>query len=547
MSRTLRVALAQINCLVGDIEGNAELVVARCAEARDRLRADVVAFPELTLTGYPPEDLLLRPALHERVGEALQQIRDSVRGIDVVVGLPIREEGHLYNAAVWLRDGRILGTYHKALLPNYLVFDEKRYFTPGTTPCVVEVQGVRVGLTICEDIWQPGPARQSVEAGAQLIVNINASPYHTRKHREREQVLAARVGDLHVPIVYVNLVGGQDELVFDGESLAMGRDGGLRLRAAAFEEALVGIDFDPASGDLQAAAPVRAPLEETESVYRALILGVRDYVDKNRFPGVVLGLSGGVDSGLTLAVAVDALGPERVHALMMPSRYTAPMSLEDARAEAEVLGVRYDEIPIEPAFNAFLDMLEVPFAGLPRDTTEENIQARIRGVLLMAFSNKFGWMLLTTGNKSEMAVGYATLYGDMAGGFAPLKDVAKTRVYRLAAWRNARSPVIPERVLTRPPSAELAPDQKDTDALPPYEILDPIIERFVEQDQSVDEIVAAGFERETVLRVARMVLVNEYKRRQAPPGVRITRRAFGKDRRYPITSGYLKLLDSGRA
>ncbi len=547
MSRRLRVALAQIDLRVGDIEGNAEQVVRYAAEARDRLRADLVAFPELTLTGYPPEDLLLRPALHDRIREALDRVRAEVRGIDVVVGLPINEGNNLYNGAAWLRDGAVLGTYRKALLPNYLVFDEKRYFSPGTEPCVVALRGVRIGVTICEDIWQPGPARQAVEAGAELLVNINASPYHTRKHLERERVLAARVCELRVPIAYVNLVGGQDELVFDGESLAMGRDGGLRLRAPAFEETLACIEYDPGSGELHAETPLRPPLEETESIYRALVLGVRDYVEKNRFPGVVLGLSGGIDSGLTLAIAVDALGAERVHALLMPSRFTAPMSLEDARAEAETLGVGWEEIPIEPAFDAFLDMLAGPFAGRPRDTTEENIQARIRGILLMAFYNKFGWMLLTTGNKSEMAVGYATLYGDMAGGFAPLKDVAKTRVYRLAAWRNAQSPVIPERVLRRPPSAELAPDQKDTDTLPPYEILDPIIERFVEQDQSIDEIVAAGFDRETVLRVARMVLANEYKRRQAPPGVRITRRAFGKDRRYPITSGYLKLLDSGRA
>ncbi len=545
MSRRLRVALAQINLLVGDIEGNAARVAKTAAEARDRLRADVVAFPELTLTGYPPEDLLLRPALHERVREALDRLREAVRGIDLVLGLPLREQGRLYNAAFWLRDGTVRGVYRKMLLPNYLVFDEKRYFEPGTTPCVVDVQGTRVGVTICEDIWQPGPARMAVEAGAELLVNLNASPYHTRKHAEREAVLAARVAELHVPIVYVNLVGGQDELVFDGESLAVGRDGTLRLRAPAFAEALLSVEYDVPSSDLVPAAPPRAPLEETESIYRALVLGVRDYVDKNRFPGVVLGLSGGIDSALTLAVAADALGADRVRALLMPSRYTAPMSLEDARAEAAALGVRHDEIPIEPAFGAFLDLLEPAFAGLPRDTTEENIQARIRGVLLMAFSNKFGLMLLTTGNKSEMAVGYATLYGDMAGGFAPLKDVAKTRVYRLAAWRNAQTPVIPERVLTRPPSAELAPDQKDTDSLPPYEILDPIIERFVERDQSVDEIVAAGFDRATVLRVARMILINEYKRRQAPPGVRITRRAFGKDRRYPITSGYLRLLERG--
>ena len=541
-SQELRIALAQLNLLVGDVEGNARRIVDTAREARERLHADLVIYPELALTGYPPEDLLLRPGLHTRVQRAVSAITEQVRGIDLLLGLPTRAGAFIYNSAMLLRDGEVVSTYHKQRLPNYQVFDEMRYFTPGETPCVVTVKGVRVGVTICEDIWQPGPARQAVRAGAELVVNLNASPYHLQKDRERIQVLRQRIEELDVPIVYVNQIGGQDELVFDGESLAVGRDGGLRLRAPAFEEGLYLARFAPGQGDLRPADVLVPALDEEESVYRALVLGVRDYVGKNGFDGVVLGLSGGIDSALTLAVAVDALGAGAVRALMMPSRYTAQMSLEDARREAQVLGVDYAEISIEPPFQAFVDSLSGLFAGLPVDVTEENIQARARGVLLMAVSNKLGRMVLSTGNKSEMAVGYATLYGDMAGGFAPLKDVAKTRVYRLAHYCNRDGERIPRRVIERPPSAELAPGQRDEDSLPPYEILDPILELFVEQDWPIERIVAQGFERETVLRVARMVLRNEYKRRQAPPGVRITRRAFGKDRRYPITSGFARHL-----
>lgn len=542
MARELRIALAQINLLVGDMEGNAQRIVATAQEARDRLQADLVVYPELALTGYPPEDLLLRPGLHTRVRRALATVAEAVRGIDLLIGLPTRAGALVYNSAVLLRDGEVVSTYHKQRLPNYQVFDEKRYFAPGNTPCVVMVKGVRVGVSLCEDIWEPGPARQAVRAGAELLVNLNASPYHLQKDRERVQVLRQRIEELGVPIVYVNQVGGQDELVFDGESLAMGRRGELRLRAPAFEEGLYLVSYGSAQADLDESDVLAPALEEEESIYRALVLGVRDYVGKNGFEGVVLGLSGGIDSALTLAIAVDALGARAVRALMMPSRYTSAMSLEDARREARLLGVDYAEISIEPPFQAFLDSLSGIFAGLPVDVTEENIQARTRGVLLMAVSNKMGRMVLSTGNKSEMAVGYATLYGDMAGGFAPLKDVAKTWVYRLARYCNRAAERIPLRVIERPPSAELAPDQRDEDSLPPYEILDPILELFVEQDCPIEQIVAQGFKRETVLRVARMVLRNEYKRRQAPPGIRITGRAFGKDRRYPITSGFARHL-----
>ncbi len=537
----LHIALAQINPLVGAIEANATVIIQTAAEARDRHRADLVVFPELTLTGYPPEDLLLRPSLYRRVHAALQTVRAEVRGIDVVFGLPTQVEHVTYNSAIMLRDGEVKATYHKHILPNYLVFDEKRYFSRGDSPCIVDIQGVPVGVTICEDIWQPGPARLAVEAGARLLINLNASPYHLHKYQEREAVLKQRARELAVPIIYVNQIGGQDELVFDGESMVMGARGALKLRAPAFREGIFTVKYALRQQDiLESETPVPA-LPEDESIYRALVLGVRDYVDKNGFEGVVIGLSGGIDSALTLAIAVDALGADRVVAVMMPTRYTSEMSLEDAREQAECLRVRYHELPIELIFAAFLELLAAPFAGLPTDTTEENIQARIRGVVLMAFSNKLRSMVLTTGNKSEMAVGYATLYGDMAGGFAPLKDVVKTRVYALAKYRNRNGGVIPQRVIDRPPSAELAPDQKDEDTLPAYSLLDPILERFVEQDFSVERLVNEGYDEAVVVRVANMVLRNEYKRRQSPPGVRITRRAFGKDRRYPITSGYARI------
>lgn len=541
MRGELRIALAQLNLLVGDIEGNAEMVIDAARRAHDQHDANLIVFSELTLTGYPPEDLVLRPGLHRRVGEALQRIKHQVQNLDLILGLPTRVGDRLYNSALLLRDGAEAATYHKQILPNYLVFDEKRYFEPGNTARVIEIKGIRVGITICEDIWQPGPAQQAAQQGAQLLINLNASPYHLEKYQDREGVLEARVRETGIPIVYVNQVGGQDELVFDGESLVMGADAQLKLRAPAFEAGVFVCRYCMDGADV-IAAQAAPPLEREESIYRALVLGVRDYVTKNGFNGVVIGLSGGIDSALTLAIAVDALGAQSVQAVMMPSRYTAQISLEGARAEAETLGVPYQEISIEPMFEPFLHALAEPFAGLPADTTEENIQARVRGVILMAFSNKQHRLVLTTGNKSEMAVGYATLYGDMAGGFAPLKDVSKTWVYKLSKYRNRTGEVIPQDVIDRPPSAELAPDQKDEDSLPPYEILDPILELFVEQDCSIKRIVAAGYDEQTARRVAAMVLTNEYKRRQAPPGVRITARAFGKDRRYPITSGYGRIF-----
>ncbi len=531
----LRIALAQINLLVGDIDGNAAQVLEYTTRARDALGAHLVVFPELTLTGYPPEDLLLRPELHMRVLHALTDITRRVHGIDVLLGYPRQASGGLYNAASLLRDGAIVATYHKQHLPNHSVFDEKRYFVPGNTPCVVEVQGLAVGITICEDVWQPGPVRQAVDAGARLLININASPYHAGKGREREAVVRQRIEESGVPLVYLNLVGGQDELVFDGESFVMDARGQVTQRMPVFVSDLYAVDIDLHAGPKPVPAQLAAPLSEVQSVYAALVLGVRDYIGKNGFDGAVIGLSGGIDSALTLAIAVDALGAQHVEAIMMPSRYTATMSLEDAAAEAKALGVDYRVIPIEPVFESCLAALKDEFAGRPADTTEENIQARCRGVILMAISNKKRRMVLTTGNKSEMSVGYATLYGDMAGGFAPIKDVPKLLVYRLAEWRNGQGQVIPHRVLERPPSAELAPDQKDEDSLPPYPVLDPILEQYVELDRSVAEIVAQGYDEATVRRVVALVDRNEYKRRQAPPGVRITRRAFGRDRRYPIT------------
>jgi NAD+ synthase (glutamine-hydrolysing) len=472
------------------------------------------------------------------VDAELQRIRETVRGITVVLGYPGDREGRRYNLACALRDGELLVEYRKRELPNYSVFDEKRYFQPGEGVGMFELEGVRIALAICEDVWVEKPVADAAEAGAQLVLNLNASPFHRGKAAQRER----RVGDLArrqgVAIVYVNQIGGQDELVFDGASFVCDAEGTVRARCPQFEEVVEVLEFSPQGRPLQAANA--AWMDELTEVYQALVLGVRDYVDKNGFPGVVLGLSGGIDSALSLAVAVDALGADRVQVVMMPSRYTADMSNEDALKQAVWMGVEHQTIPIEPAFNAFVGMLEDAFAGTEPDVTEENIQARCRGVVLMAISNKTGRMLLTTGNKSEMSVGYTTLYGDMNGGFAPLKDVPKTLVYRLARWRNRDGEVIPERVITRPPSAELRPDQKDSDSLPDYDSLDQILERFVELDQSIDEIAAhTGFDPAEVERVTRMIARNEYKRRQAPPGVRITQRAFGRDWRFPIVNGCL--------
>ena len=538
-SSTLRVVMAQLDFLVGDIAGNVDKIIRAATEARDHLHADLIAFPELTLTGYPPEDLLLRPGFIRQVEPALHCLCNEIRGISAIIGSPLSTPDGLRNAAVALADGQIQATYYKQWLPNYSVFDEKRYFTPGEDPALFTVAGTRVGMTICEDVWLPGPVAQAAEAGAQLLINLNASPYHAGKGGQRLTVLRRRVREGHIPMVYVNLLGGQDELVFDGGSMVVGVDGALIQQAPFFEAGLYPVDFRLSAG---AVIPVPGPIAEEpgleEGIYRALVLGVRDYVEKNGFAGVVLGLSGGIDSALTLAIAVDALGAKRVEAVLLPSRYTADMSNTDAELEAQALGVNYHVMPIEPAFQAFLDILQPVLAGRTPDSTEENLQARCRGVLLMAISNKTGTLVLTTGNKSETAVGYSTLYGDMAGGFAPIKDVLKTTVYRLAVWRNQQTPVIPQRVFDRPPSAELRPDQTDQDSLPPYEVLDAILRGYVEEDRSVEELIEAGFDRTTVERVARLVIVNEYKRRQAAPGVRITPRAFGRDRRYPITSGF---------
>jgi NAD+ synthase (glutamine-hydrolysing) len=534
----LTLALAQVDLLVGALDGNVAQIAAASRRAREE-GADAVIFPELALTGYPPEDLLLRPGFIRRCQQALARLASEVVGIDVVVGHPEAHAGALYNAASLLRGGRVVATYRKHELPNYSVFDEKRHFRAGDAPCVVEIGGVPVGLSICEDAWHPGVAAASAAAGARLLVNLNASPFHAGKQGERETALRARQAEAPLPMVYVNLVGGQDELVFDGGSFVLDASGRVVARAAQFEPELLLARFDLVAGvPVPLPGRIAAPPEATAGVYQALVLGVRDYVLKNGFQGAVLGLSGGIDSALTLAIASDALGPDRVEAVLMPSRYTAQMSIDDAVAQAAALGVAHRRIPIEPAFETFLDMLAEAFAGQPADATEENLQARCRGVVLMALSNKSRRILLTTGNKSEMAVGYATLYGDMAGGFAPLKDVPKTLVYRLAEYRNGLGQVIPRRVIERAPSAELAPDQKDSDSLPDYALLDAILERFVERDECQEEIVAAGFDPAVVGRVIGMVVRNEYKRRQAPPGVRISRKAFGRDRRYPITSGY---------
>jgi NAD+ synthase (glutamine-hydrolysing) len=540
MSDTLGIALAQINLLVGDVQGNAARVVAVARSAATHLGADLVLFPELALSGYPPEDLLFHRGFRRQIEAGLARVRAEAGAAAVLVGFPEYSGRDIYNSAALIAAGEVAAIHRKAELPNYKVFDEKRYFRPGAQPTVAEVKGVRLGLLVCEDIWEPEAAQLARAAGAELLVVINASPYEIHKQREREEIARARVRDVVRPLAYVNLVGGQDELVFDGNSFVMDAAGAVVLRAPPFEEGsfLARFERDARGRIVPRAAEVYAELSDEASVYRALTLGVRDYVSKHGFPGVVMGLSGGVDSALTLAIAVDALGSERVQAVMMPSRYTSAMSLEDAAGQARTSGVRYSVLSIEALFESTLATLREQFAGRAPDATEENIQSRCRMLLLMAMSNKSGRMLLTTGNKSEMAVGYATLYGDMAGGFAPIKDCSKSLVYRLANYRNSLSRVIPERVIERPPTAELRPDQKDSDSLPPYEVLDPILEAFIEEDLSVDEIEARGFDRATVARVLDLVKRNEYKRRQAPPGVRVSRRAFGRDWRYPITSGY---------
>jgi NAD+ synthase (glutamine-hydrolysing) len=532
--------MAQINPLVGDIPGNTQLVLRHAETARKQHQADMVVFPELVLTAYPPEDLLLRPSLDIRIRKALDALCAARLPLYMVIGYPGRIDGQLYNMLAVIRDGAIVGTYRKQCLPNYQVFDEKRYFREGHEPLVLDVGGIPVGFTICEDLWEAGPMQQAAAAGARLMININGSPYHSNKARERIAVLQQRVREGGMPLVYVNQVGGQDELVFDGASLVLDRHGHVQMQAPQYEEQLLPVVVQT-QPDVHVPPGHKSVWPEAEAeLYGALVLGLRDYVNKNRFKGVVMGLSGGIDSALTLALAVDALGKDRVEAVMMPFAYTARMSIEDAEAEARALGVDFRSIPIAGMYDAFMAALRDEFAGLPADLTEQNLQARCRGVVLMAISNKKGLLVLTTGNKSEMAVGYSTLYGDMAGGFDVLKDVGKMQVYALAGYRNrvGRTPIIPQRVIDRPPSAELAPGQIDEDNLPPYVILDRILELYVEQDQSAETIVAQGFERAVVEKVILLVDRNEYKRRQAPIGVRISKRGFGRDRRYPITAGW---------
>ena len=545
---TVQIALAQINPIVGDIPGNTRLVLQNIATAKAQgVRA--ILFPELVLTGYPPEDLLLRPSLEQRVAVALQQVANAAPDVYVIVGYPAHIDGKLFNAAGVFFDGKKIAEYCKQCLPNYRVFDEKRYFSAGDSACVFDLDGAPVALTICEDIWQEQPMLQARAAGAKLMLNLNASPFHMGKQLEREKILEQRAIAGAMPILYCNMVGGQDELVFDGGSCVINADGKIIARAVMFAESLLSANIETKTDEIRVGAikisaniaPAEIP-EVDASIYQALVCSVRDYVNKNGFRNVALGLSGGIDSALTLAIAVDALGAERVEAVMMPYHYTASMSLEDAEAEAHALGVKYSVISIEQAVTAFSNLLTESFAGelhpAAHDATEQNLQARCRGVVLMALSNKKGSLVLTTGNKSEVAVGYCTLYGDMAGGFDVLKDVLKTRVYSLSRYRNSLSPVIPQRVIDRPPSAELAPDQKDQDNLPPYDVLDAILQRYVERDESAEQIIAAGFSVDDVNRVIRLVDLNEYKRRQAAIGPRITERGFGRDRRYPVTNGW---------
>ncbi len=554
----MKIALAQLNLTLGDLSGNAARIVGAAREAQ-AAGASLLVTPELAICGYPPEDLLLREDFYRRCDEAVETVAREAPDVTIVVGHPCAVDGRRYNAASVLRGGRVIARYHKRNLPNYTVFDEQRYFDADTTPCVFEHEGVRFGINICEDVWGPqgrahgeprafhgehavasesGPAPAPLaarEAGAQCLLVLNASPYHVRKQRARYEVLRKRVAETGLPVVFVNHVCGQDELVFDGASFVLGAAGELALQLPWFEERLGVVEFD---GAAMQPGPCAPEFELEEEVYRALCLGVRDYLGKNGFPGALLGLSGGIDSALTLAVAVDAIGADRLHAVMMPSQYTADMSVDDSRTMVKTLGVRYSELPIRPVFDAFLQTLEPELRGTRPDTTEENLQSRIRGTMLMALSNKFGSIVLTTGNKSEMSAGYATLYGDMAGGFAVLKDVSKTLVYRLSRWRNRNGEVIPQRIIDRPPSAELRPDQTDQDSLPEYDVLDGIIEAYVERDQSPEEIVAAGFDRAAVEQVVRLIRLAEYKRRQSPVGIRITPRGYGKDWRYPITNRF---------
>ncbi len=547
MGQQITVVMAQLNFLVGDIAFNTSLIIEKAKQAIQENSAEIVAFPELALTGYPPEDLLFRPSLSVRIEKALQRLRDEKLPAHLVIGYPERVGEKLYNSLTIIKDGKQLANYRKQHLPNYQVFDEQRYFDHGGEACLLEIGGQKIAFTICEDMWEQEPVMQARSLGAQLMININASPYHMNKLSERQALLRQRSVQGGFPIIYVNMVGGQDELVFDGGSMVVTADGDCHCLGPSFSEALVPVIVKAGQG---CASPSEIPLQEVAlplsleaQVYQSLVLGVRDYVTKNHFSGVVLGLSGGIDSALTLAIASDALGRERVQAVMMPFAYTSKLSLSAAAQQAKKLGVDYQQISIEGVYAAFMQALEVQFANTETGVSEQNLQARCRGVLLMAISNKKGLLVLTTGNKSEIAVGYSTLYGDMAGGFDVLKDVSKTMVYKLSHYRNTEygavpEEVIPQQVIDRPPSAELAPDQIDQDSLPPYDVLDRILELYVEQDQSATSIVAAGFDEKVVKRVLRLVDLNEYKRRQSPIGVRLTKRGFGRDRRYPITNAW---------
>jgi NAD+ synthetase len=539
MTDSLRIALAQFDFPVGDIAGNAAKIAALIERARDSHQADLILFPELALSGYPPEDLLLRPAFLADCQAAMERIAAGMRGIVAVVGWPEAAGSVVFNAASVLRDGAVERTYRKRELPNYAVFDERRYFTADSDSCVFDVKGVNVGLLICEDLWFAEPLAATAALGAQLLVVPNASPFERDKSRQRDELLSQRVRESGVAIAYLNVVGGQDELVFDGASDLADGDGAMHPQARAFDDQLLLADFDAGTRKFKL---VHWPQDSDEShealAYRAIVRGIRDYCGKNGFSKVLLGLSGGVDSALVLALAVDALGVENISAVRLPSRYTAGLSNDLAAEQAQTLGVNIQTIPIGAPFAGFLDALAPAFAGKAADVAEENLQSRCRGALLMALSNKFGALLLTTGNKSEYAVGYATIYGDMCGGFAPIKDLYKTEVYALCRWRNAQSPVIPEAVIERAPSAELRENQTDQDSLPPYEVLDAILGRYIDLEKSSAEIIADGFDAALVQRVLRLVKVSEWKRRQAAPGPKLSRRAFGRERRYPITSAY---------
>ena len=547
-TRPFTVVMAQLNFVVGAIDDNTTLLIDSARRAIAEFNAQFVIFPELTLTSYPPEDLLLRPSLAPRMKVAMDRILAAKLPTTLVFGYPESSDGKLYNSLAVVDHGKLLATYRKQCLPNYQVFDERRYFQAGNQPCVLEIHGLRLGFTICEDLWEEMPTQQFENQSLDLLLNINASPFHRGKACERRQLLKRRAQAIGAPIAYVNLVGGQDELVFDGGSLAVDSVGNAVVQAPQFEAGLYPAVFKLSSSGRYEPARVSCATQPSDlaQVYKALTIGVRDYVTKNGFKGVVLGLSGGIDSALTLAIAVDALGANAVHAVMMPFEYTSQLSRDAAAEQAATLGVAYRSISIKSIYDQFVGALASEFEGLAEDVTEQNLQARCRGVLLMAISNKKGYLVLTTGNKSEIAVGYSTLYGDMAGGFDVLKDVSKTLVYELSKYRNELGgagesgtfEAIPQRVIDRPPSAELAPGQVDQDNLPPYDILDRILELYIEEDASASAIVAEGFDEQLVRRVLRLVDVNEYKRRQSPTGVRLTRRGFGRDRRYPITNGW---------